>query len=256
MLRRVRAFYMAPGGRAIAGLALLAFPEGPMASLIHFPLDPFSRRVRLSLAEYGTIVDALEEEPWNPSVDILDLNPAGTLPIYVENSTTVICGIEAIGEYLEESRNGAASLIPGNATERAEVRRLIGWFDTKFYAEVSEPALTEKIIRRFMVREAGGGAPDMGRVRLAMTKLRPHLVYISQLANDRAWLAGANLSLADLAAAAHISVIDYLGDVPWPEYPVAKIWYQRLKSRPSFRSLLADTVRGIAPPAHYANLDF
>lgn len=227
-----------------------------MPSLIHFPLDPFSRRVRLALAEYGLIVDPLEEEPWNPSADIFDLNPAGTLPIYVVDSTTVICGIEAIGEYLEETRNSAASLIPGSATERAEVRRLVGWFDTKFYAEVSEPALTEKVIRRFMARDAGGGPPDMGRVRLAMTKLKPHLAYISQLANDRAWLAGDKLSLADLSAAAHVSVIDYLGDVPWAEYPVAKTWYQRLKSRPSFRSLLADTLRGLAPPANYANLDF
>lgn len=227
-----------------------------MASLIHFSLDPFSRRVRLALAEYGLIVDVLEEEPWNPSADIFELNPAGTLPIYVVDSATVICGIEAIGEYLEETRNAAASLISGSATERAEVRRLAGWFDTKFYAEVSEPALTEKVIRRFMARDAGGGPPDMGRVRLAMTKLKHHLAYISQLANDRAWLAGDNLSLADLAAAAHISVVDYLGDVPWAEYPVAKTWYQRLKSRPSFRSLLADTLRGLAPPANYANLDF
>jgi len=227
-----------------------------MASLIHFPLDPFSRRIRLALAEYGATVDVIEEEPWSPSADIFALNPAGTLPIYVEDSTTVICGIEAIGEYLEESRNAAASLIPGSVVERAEVRRLVGWFDTKFYAEVSEPALTEKIIRRFMTRESGGGAPDMVRVRLATNRLRPHLVYISQLANDRAWLAGADLSLADLAAAAHVSVIDYLGDVPWAEYPLAKTWYQRIKSRPSFRSLLADTVRGLAPPSSYANLDF
>lgn len=227
-----------------------------MASLIHFSLDPFSRRMRLALAEYGAAVEMLEEEPWAPSADIFSLNPSGTLPIYVEDSSTVICGVEAIGEYLEESRNEAASLIPGSVTERAEVRRLVGWFDTKFYAEVSEPALTEKIIRRFMTREAGGGAPDMGRVRIAMNRLRPHLVYISQLANDRDWLAGAHLSLADLAAAAHVSVIDYLGDVPWAEYPLAKTWYQRLKSRPSFRPLLADTVRGVAPPAAYADLDF
>ncbi|MBC8035833.1 MAG: glutathione S-transferase family protein [Rhizobiales bacterium] len=227
-----------------------------MASLIHFSLDPFSRRVRLALAEYGVALDMLEEEPWAPSADIFSLNPAGTLPIYVEDTSTVICGIEAIGEYLEESRKSSASLIPGDVFERAEVRRLVGWFDTKFYAEVSEPVLTEKVIRRFMAHDAGGGAPDMGRVRLAMTRLRPHLVYISQLANDRAWLAGPDLSLADLAAAAHVSVIDYLGDVPWAEYPVAKTWYQRIKSRPSFRPLLADTVRGIPPPAAYADLDF
>jgi glutathione S-transferase len=227
-----------------------------MATLIHFSLDPFSRRIRLALAEYGFAVEMLEEEPWAPSADIFSLNPAGTLPIYVEDTSTAICGIEAIGEYLDEIRKDRASLIPGDVLGRAEVRRLVGWFDTKFYAEVSEPALTEKIIRRFLAREAGGGAPDMGRVRLATARLKPHLVYISQLANDRVWLAGPDLSLADLAAAAHVSVIDYLGDVPWTEYPAAKTWYQRIKSRPSFRPLLSDAVRGIVPPAAYADLDF
>ncbi len=227
-----------------------------MASLLHFALDPFSRRMRLALAEYGAAVEMIEEQPWAPSADIFQLNPAGTLPIFLEDGGSVVCGIEAIGEYLEETRGTKMTLIPGDARERAEVRRITGWFDTKFYAEVSEPVLSEKVIRRFLGRETGGGAPDMGRVRLAMTRLRDHLDYISQLADRRTWLAGEQLTLADLAAAAHVSVIDYFGDIPWADYPAAKSWYQRLKSRPSFRPLLADTVRGLAPPAAYADLDF
>jgi hypothetical protein len=142
-----------------------------MATLIHFSLDPFSRRIRLALAEYGLAVEMLEEEPWAPSADIFALNPAGTLPIYMEDNSTAICGIEAIGEYLEETRMDRAGLIPGDVFCRAEVRRLVGWFDTKFYAEVSEPALTEKIMRRFLGREAGGGAPDMGRWRARICRL-------------------------------------------------------------------------------------
>ncbi|MGH6854682.1 MAG: glutathione S-transferase family protein [Aestuariivirga sp.] len=227
-----------------------------MASLIHFALDPFSRRIRLALAEHGVPADMIEEEPWDPSADIFSLNPAGTLPIYVENRDTVICGVEAIGEYIEETRNGGVRLLPDGALERAEVRRLVGWFDTKFYAEVSAPVIGEKIVRRFLGREAGGGAPDMGRVRTALAKLRQHLDYIGQLADRRAWLAGETLTLADLAAAAHVSVIDYFGDVPWAEYPSAKPWYQRIKSRPSFRPLLGDSVRGLTPSAAYADLDF
>jgi glutathione S-transferase len=136
------------------------------------------------------------------------------------------------------------------------VRRLTGWFDTKFYAEVSEPVVSEKIVRRFMSREAGGGAPDMGRVRQALARLRHHLDYIGVLADGRSWLAGDHLSLADLAAAAHLSAADYAGDIPWTDYPAAKAWYQRIKSRPSFRPLLADTVRGMTPSATYADLDF
>jgi glutathione S-transferase len=227
-----------------------------MPSLVHFTLDPFSRRLRLSLAEYGVPVDLIDAEPWEPIPDIFEINPAGTLPVYLEDSNTPVCGIEAIGEYLEETKSGRVRLIPGDVLERAEVRRLAGWFDAKFYAEVSEPVLTEKVIRRFLGRDKGGGGPDMSRVRQAMACLRSHLDYIGHLADHRTWLAGDELSLADLAAAAHISTVDYLGDVPWTEFPVAKSWYQRMKSRPSFRPLLADTIRGMAPGPHYADLDF
>lgn len=227
-----------------------------MPALVHFTLDPFSRRVRLALAEYGVGTDLIDETPWQPSEDLFELNPAGTLPVYLEDSSSPICGMEAIGEYLEETRNRTVSLIPGDAFERAEVRRIVGWFDVKFYAEVSEPIISEKVMRRFLPRESGGGAPDMGRVRQAAIRLRDHLAYIGHLADRRPWLAGEHLSLADLAGAAHMSVADYFGDVPWTDYPVAKSWYQRLKSRPSFRPLLADSVRGMAPAAAYADLDF
>jgi glutathione S-transferase len=227
-----------------------------MPALIHFTLDPFSRRLRLALAEYGVPVELIDEEPWEPMPDIFELNPAGTLPVYLEDAATALSGIEAITEYLEETKSARVSLIPGDAFERAEVRRLAGWFDSKFYAEVSEPLLTEKVIRRFLSRDNGGGGPDTGRVRQAMLRLRHHLDYISHLADHRVWLAGEQLSIADLAAAGHISAVDYFGDIPWADYPGAKGWYQRVKSRPSFRPLLADTIRGLAPGAHYADLEF
>lgn len=227
-----------------------------MPTLIHFALDPFSRRMRLALAEYGVAAELVDETPWDPSPDIFELNPAGTLPIYMEDSRSIIAGIEAITEYLEETKGQRVRLIPGTPLERAEVRRLIGWFDVKFYAEVSEPVLTEKVIRRFLPREAGGGGMDTARVRSAMAMLRTHLDYIGHLADHRTWLAGDHLSIADLAAAAHISAVDYFGGIPWTDFPVAKSWYQRVKSRPSFRPLLADTVRGMAPAGHYADLDF
>jgi len=227
-----------------------------MPKLHHFALDPFSRRMRLALAEYGATVELLDEEPWAPGGEVFALNPAGMLPILVADDLTVVCGVEAITEYLEETLGRSTSLIPGDVRGRAEVRRLVGWFDTKFYAEVSEPALTEKVIRRFMPKEAGGGSPDTARVRKASERLKDHLAYLGSLAERRNWLAGDRLSIADLAAAAHLSALDYLGDVPWAGFPAAKDWFQRLKSRPSFRPLLADTVRGMPAPAAYADLDF
>ena len=227
-----------------------------MPALIHFTLDPFSRRLRLALAEYGVAAELIDEEPWEPMPELFDINPAGTLPVYLEDASTPVCGIEAIGEYLEETKATRLSLIPGGVFDRAEVRRLTGWFDGKFYAEVSEPVLTEKVIRRFLGRERGGGGPDTARVRQAAGRLREHLDYISHLVDHRVWMAGEELSIADLAAAGHISAVDYFGDIPWADYPVAKGWYQRVKSRPSFRPLLADTIRGMAPGPHYADLDF
>jgi glutathione S-transferase len=227
-----------------------------MPKLHHFTLDPYGRRLRLSLAEYGVDVRLADERPWQPSAQLTALNPTGLSPVYVEDSGLAVAGPDAIAEYLEETVGKTKSLIPGNALARAEVRRLVGWFDVKFYTEVTEPVLTEKVIRRFVSSPSGAGSPNMARVRQGREVLRPHLDYIGALTEERSWLAGQDLSLADLAAAAHISALDYLGDVPWTEYPVAQAWYQRIKSRPSFRVLLGDTIPGVAPSAHYANLDF
>jgi glutathione S-transferase len=227
-----------------------------MPKLHHFALDPFSRRMRLALSEYGTAVDLVDEEPWAPGPAVFALNPAGMLPIFIADDGAVVSGVEAITEYLEETLGNTEPLIPGDVRARAEVRRLVGWFDTKFYAEVSEPMLTEKVVRRFMSREAGGGSPDTARVRKGSERLKDHLAYLGSLADRHNWLAGDRLSLADLAAAAHLSAIDYLSAVPWADFPSAKHWFQRLKSRPSFRSLLGDSIRGMAAPAAYADLDF
>ncbi len=227
-----------------------------MPKLIHFTLDPHGRRMRLALAEYGQPVTLAEERPWQPSEQVLNLNPAGLTPIYVDDSGIAVAGAEALTEYLEETLGTTRPLIPGSALARAEVRRLVAWFDIKFYAEVTEPVLTEKVIRRFVASTSGRGSPDMQRMRSGLQMLKPHLDYLGFLAEERSWLAGDDLSLADLAAAAHISAIDYLGEINWADHPVAQTWYSRIKSRPSFRALLADTIPGVAPAAHYAELDF
>jgi glutathione S-transferase len=227
-----------------------------MPKLHHFTLDPYGRRLRLALAEYGVEPQLVEERPWQISQQLSQLNPAGLSPVYVEDAGFAICGAEAITEYLEETIAKPKSLLPGTAMDRAEIRRLVSWFDVKFYTEVTEPVLTEKVIRRFVASSTGSSAPQMARVRNGLLILKAHLDYIGALVEDRSWLAGEDLSLADFAAAAHLSAIDYLGDVPWAEHPVAQTWYQRIKSRPSFRVLLADTIPGMAPAAHYADLDF
>ncbi|MFO1088864.1 MAG: glutathione S-transferase family protein [Hyphomicrobiales bacterium] len=228
-----------------------------MATLFHFPLDPLSRRVRLAIAEYGFEVELEEARPWEPSPLPEDLVPPAELPILVDNGGAFVSGLGPVSEYLEEVNDAASVTLFGKTpSERAETRRLAAWFDQHFYSDVSGPLLSEKIVRRFLPREAGGGSPDMTRVRAALGQIRMHLDLIGDLAEKRSWLAGRELTIADLAAAAHLSVVDYLGDVPWHENESARHWYQRIKSRPSFRPLLADYIRGLAPPRQYADLDF
>ena len=224
-----------------------------MAKLFHFTLDPYSRRIRLALAEQNVVVTLVDEKPWALSQQLVDLNPSRFLPVLQEDSGAAICGVEALSEYLEERGAVEKSLLLGNALQRAEIRRLVAWFDVKFYTEVTEPLLTEKVMKRFMRTPS---VPAMARVREALQRVKPHLDYVAWLAEERSWLAGEELSLADLAAAAHLSAIDYLGDINWVDYPVVKSWYQRIKSRPSFRALLSDVLPALPPSAHYADLDF
>jgi glutathione S-transferase len=222
-----------------------------MRLLYHFPLDPGSRVVRLVLAERKLDFALREERVWERRGAFLDLNPAGEVPVLVESEGATVVGAIAAAEYLDETTPGDA-LIGIGAPHRAEVRRLVNWFLAKFDREVTRYLLDQKIMNRL----AGRGVPDATLIRAGLENLKIHLDYVNWLAEHRNWLAGDRFSLADIAAAAQVSVIDYLGDVPWANKPAAKDWYQRIKSRPSFRPLLGDRITGAPPPAHYADLDF
>jgi glutathione S-transferase len=230
-----------------------------MLTLLHHPLCPHSRYVRLILAEYGIAVRAVEERFWERRQEFLLLNPAGEIPVLVADGTPAIPGAAIIAEYIEETRAPSEDddrLLPGSPGQRVEVRRLASWFNDKFHSEVSGPLVTERVYKRHMTKEQGGGPPDTDALRAARKNIRYHLAYLGWLARTRDWLAGERLSLADLAAAAHLSATDYLGEVPWNEDESAKSWYARVKSRPSFRPLLAETLAGIPPAKSYADLDF
>jgi len=189
-----------------------------MTTLYHYPLDPFSRRARLMLGELGKACDLREERTWEYRSDFLRLNPACEVPVLVEEDGLTAAGIEAVAGYLDEARPDEEQSLYGESDPvRAEVRRVTAWFDRKFHHEVSGPILHEKIVRRFLPPGKGGGAPNMNVVRAALERIRLHLEYTGTLLDERNWLAGDDLSVADLAAAAHLSALDYLGDVPWRE---------------------------------------
>ncbi|MDP1640809.1 MAG: glutathione S-transferase family protein [Phenylobacterium sp.] len=223
-------------------------------TLYHFPLDPASRQVRLALGEKRLAFEDVVVRYWEQPDDLSALNPSGLTPVLVEDGPDgrlVLCESRAILDYLEE-RHPEPALLGREAVDRAEARRLLQWFDRKFDYEVGSFLLHEKMEKRLLRM----GAPDLAALRRGREALRIHLTYLASLLAERDWLAGRRLSLADFAGAAHLSVIDYFGDVPWRDFPVVKTWYMTVKSRPCFRPLLADRWPGLAPAAHYDDLDF
>jgi glutathione S-transferase len=230
-----------------------------MLTLLHQPLCPLSRYVRLILGEYGIAARLAEDRFWERREEFLLLDPAGVIPVLVADGQPAVPGAALIAEYIEETQppsEGADRLLPPGAADRVEVRRLASWFNDKFHDEVSGPLVTERVFKRHMTKEQGGGPPDTESLRAARHNIRYHVAYIGWLVRTRDWLAGDRMTYADLAAAAHVSAADYMGDVPWKEDEAAKSWYARIKSRPTFRPLLTETLAGIPPSATYADLDF
>ncbi|MDU8927990.1 glutathione S-transferase family protein [Alisedimentitalea sp. MJ-SS2] len=221
-----------------------------MATLYHVPLSPFCRKVRLSLAEKKIECGLIEEKYWEQGPDFMRRNPAGKIPVLKIDGMT-LSESAAICEYLEEA-HPQVPLMPADPVGRYEVRRLVGWFDDKFHSEVTSNLVYERVNKKLM----GQGYPDSKNVKTGAQKIKYHLDYMAWLLDQRRWLAGDVMTLADFAAAAHLSTLDYISDVDWNRSEVVKDWYAKIKSRPAFRNILADQVPGFLPPAHYADLDF
>lgn len=223
-----------------------------MWQLFQFPLCPFSRKVRLLLGEKGVGYDLVRESPWERRDEFIDLNPAGQTPVMVETEKSLtLMDSGAICEYFEETVE-KGPMINGTAPNRAEIRRLVAWCDQQFYGDVTAPLMYERMTKRLVHR----ATPDARVLREAMKNAHRHLDYLDYLLDHRTWLAGATLSLADLAAAAHLSVADYLGGIDFKGHEQSQRWYAGLKSRPSFRPLLSERMDGIQPPQHYDRVDF
>ncbi|HRI77107.1 MAG: glutathione S-transferase family protein [Alphaproteobacteria bacterium] len=222
-----------------------------MRTLYHLWLHPSSRKVRIALAEKKLDFDLKIEKVWERRTEFLAINPAGDVPVLIEPDGTILTDSQVICEYLNEVYN-TIDLMGGAPLQRAETRRLVAWFDHKFNAEVTENLVGEKMMKRFLKM----GEPHGPSIRAGHANIHYHLDYIGFLTERRRWLAGDELSLADVTAAAHLSAIDYIGDVPWDEHKAAKDWYARIKSRPAFKPLLDDVIPGFAPPSHYQDLDF
>ncbi len=238
-----------------------------MTTLRHYRLCPHSRSIRILLGELSIATTLIEDKPWTWPEDLLAVNPAGELPVLVTREEEPVCGAYAISEWLSEDvvrehpdgsggeRARQGHVFPGSASERAEVRRLVDWFHGKMHRDVTGFLLEEKVYARF--RAEGGGSPDAEMLRSVQSNMRQHLRYVEHLTSARKWLAGETLSFADLAAAGQISVVDYLGGIDWAGHDAAKLWYARIKSRPSVREILSERVPGApVPPDYYDDPDF
>lgn len=222
-----------------------------MWRLYQFPLCPFSRKVRLLLNEKGIAYELERENPWEARDEFLAMNPAGRTPVLHDPEKRItLVDSRAICEYFEEVES-KAPMIVGTARNRAEIRRLVALFDENFFADVTHPLLSERMKKRLIFR----APPDSNLLRQAMRLANEHLDYMDWLIDNRPWLAGAQMSLADLAAAAQISVADYLGGIDWAGHEQTRGWYSVFKSRPSFRPLLSERMDVIQPPKHYADVN-
>lgn len=221
-----------------------------MVLLVHSNILPHCRKIRILMAEKKMLYVLKEETPWALSKDIMKINPAGELPVFIYDGN-IIAGNYAITEFLEETYTQNRLLV-GTNKDRAETRRLIDWFDNKFYREVYQYIAGEKIYKRFALHKP----PESKRIQAGINNLHFHLEYIDWIVERNNYLVGNEFSLADISAAAQLSIIDYLGDVPWEDYKNAKLWYSKIKSRPSFKEILNDRIKNIYPSTNYTNLDF
>jgi glutathione S-transferase len=223
-----------------------------MRTLFYQPLCPFSRKVRIFLGECRLDFQGIVEPVWKEREEFLELNPLGQVPVLVDLNHRPISDSSVICEYLDETYNENHSFVGKTILGRSEVRRIVSWFDGKFNGQVTHNLVFEKAFKRAF----GLGGPDSQVIRKGNQALQGHLEYMTFLLERRHWLGGDDFSLGDMAGAAHLSALDYMGHVNWEKYPEVKEWYGRIKCRPSMRPLLQDVIPGLTPASHYKDIDF
>jgi glutathione S-transferase len=222
-----------------------------MRTLYHYPLCAFSRTIRIYLHEKSLEYEAVQEIPWKRNVKFSEFHMSADIPALVDDGI-LLEGWYAIVEHMEQTYR-AHGMLGTSPKDKAEARKIAGIFNETFFCEVAKNIVFEKIIKKHTESRS---SPDSAKIRNGVAAMRQYMDYITWLMDRRNWLAGNDFSIAEIAAAAQLSCIDYVGSVEWDKYPNVKCWYVRIKSRPSFRSILGDRIPGLAPASHYGELDF
>jgi len=221
-----------------------------MLTLYHYQLCPSSRFIRLLLDEYKIEHITQLENYWKPQDEFLLINPAGHLPVLIDNSNFPIIGFNACVEYIRDM-DLKPNIFPDDYRKKAEIYRLYHWFDTLFKKEVLDPIIYEKVFSRVIENFT----PNSLNLRNGMQNLGFHLKYLEYLLRDKDFLVADTITSCDFFAAANLSVLDYLGLLNLGNYPKLQVWYFKLKSRPSFKNILKDYIVGLTPNENYKLLD-
>ena len=222
-----------------------------MRTLYYNTICPLSRQIKILLSELNIDCVYITEDYWLRNENFIKLNPAGTLPVFIEESGLQISGIYTIIEYLLE-KYPSSNLMPDEIEEKIEPRRMMHWFNSKFYREVTNYLIEERVIRPIVLNEG----PRTNFLKAAKINLKNHLTYFTKLIEKNGYISHDSMTIADLCAASHISVIDYFNEIYWEQYNSIKEWYLIIKSRPSFKPILNETFRGMKPSSQYKSLDF
>jgi glutathione S-transferase len=220
-----------------------------MYTLYYHPVCPFSRQVRFVLSEAKIKFNLQKIEYWKDIDQILLMNPAGEIPILQIDDFTIVDALNII-EFIAQKLE--LDIFDDDLKINAEIKRLNIWFNNKLYREVVKIFIDEKIIKPQIINSS----PDTDVIRIARKNLNAHFQYFTQLLSKREWIAKNNFSSSDIILASHISILDYLDEINWENYPEIKQFYSIVKSRPAFKQILEDNITGFTPPNHYLLLDF
>lgn len=222
-----------------------------MYTLWYHTSCPFSRQARAILTAMELRLQIRVVEYWKEDQAFAAVSDLCILPVLSRPDIGAVEGVYAIIEYLM-CLSTHSHLFPRGTKVQCELRKLLSLINERFYFHVTKAVVDEKFIR--LVLDLG--CPSTARLRSASSRQSTYLSYFTYLVKERRFLVWDKISIADVALASHISVLDYFGSISWYRYPSLKEWYQVIKSLPYFRVLLEERLSSFTPPIYYKQLDF
>ena len=228
-------------------------------NLYHYSFCPFSRKIRFLLDEIEITYKKIEIKPYEKNNEFIRLNTLNETPVLIDNNNKIrVIDSYIIADYLKnmEYRNFTDlrdEYFGSNLNEELEINRLQMLFDKNFYNDITKPLLYEKVYSTFDETKKYYSNSVVNKV---VSNINAYVEYMEFLLVKNKWLADEKFSLADISAAAQISVIDYFGHINWKRFFKLKEWYNIIKSKKGFNDILNDKLPGFNPYINYNKIDF